>query len=112
MLIAKIQRYGMRNYNDEVKLCKLLLRAIGISKVKMNIYSRFPDKVRGILVHSQDLNLEVLKDDKLADYGNFSKYPINEMIVEFEFILNVKSKDISGYLRLNNEFLRKNYGDI
>jgi len=113
MLIIKNLRLGMRRYNDEIKFCIHLLKAVGAPEiVKLNLYWNFPDKVRGKLLNSQEININQMQEIKLSDYINFREYSLSEIIIEFEFNLLVNEKEISAYLRLNNECLRKSFGDL
>jgi hypothetical protein len=112
MLIIKNLRYGSRNYNEEFKLGRAILNSIGVRKdVMMNIYSKFPDKARGKLLKSEKID-DISKDIKISDYVDLRQFPLNEIIIELEFILEIEKEKISGYLRINNDFLKKYFGDI
>ena len=108
MLVIKNIRHGMRKHNDEIKFCQQLLKAVGASDIFINFYDKFPDNVRGKLIESREISLDFLNDIKISDYVNFSKYAISQLIIEFEFLLNIKEvgQEISAYLRLNNDKLR------
>lgn len=103
----------MRKLNEEIKLCRHLLKAVSAPKImKVKLYQHFPDKIRGRLIKELEFNNDELGELRISNYVNFREYPLSEIIVEFEFNLNVQGKEISSYIRLNNDSLRRNYGDI
>lgn len=113
MLVIKNLKVGHRKYNEEIKLALLILESVNPKgEIIMNIYQGYPDKIRGKLLKSQKIEKNVLRDLRISDHIDLSRNSLYSLIIEFEFILNIGKEDISGYIRLNNDLLRKNYGDI
>lgn len=113
MLVIKNLKVGHRKYNEEIKLALLILESVNPKgEIVMNIYKGYPDKIRGKLLKSQKIEKNVLRDLRISDYIDLRENSLYNLIIEFEFMLNIGKEDISGYIRLNNDLLRKNYGDI
>lgn len=113
MLIIKNLKFGYRKYNEEISLVRGILESMNPQgEIILNVYKNYPDKIRGKLIKSEKLERGILRDIKIKDYIDFSKYSLSEIIFEFEFNINIDNENISCYIRLNNEHLRKIYGDI
>lgn len=110
MLIIKNLKFGYRKYNEEIKLALLILESMKPrGDIIMNVYKKYPDKIRGELIKSE--KIEKNKDIRIGDLG-IRGFLLSELIFEFEFMIDVDGEDVSAYIRLNNDLLRKIYGDI
>lgn len=113
MLIIKNSRYGARKLNSEIKLCRHILNAVSSSEIiKVNIYENISDKINGNIINKFEFNNNELNDIVISNYVNLREHSLGKIIVDLEFNINVDDKLISSYIRINNDSMRRSFGDI